>query len=282
MNRFLNRQQALEARMTYLSEDIDAFNGNKKARSTYVNDLTSINLTDYQQDLITGMILSDASVEFNAAKTACRIKMQQSSEHLPWLESVYNDLLEYMGGRAIHPLDNKGNKRNMYEVDSLTCFSFEKIVNLFYNNSSPPKIIKPEIKPFISEVALANWFCGDGSKRSHDRDKGIQLHSQGFSEEECEILADAIRCNLGISAYASEDSHKSQTKQKYIVIISGTDYDSFIEKVGPYIHPCFKEKLPSARAENSRYGYIKADQFDQLVGSKLVGNYVETYKRPTY
>lgn len=282
MTRFQNRKDALAARNMYLSEDIDAFNGNKTARKNYVNDLKSIKLNDFQQDLVLGMILSDASVHFNPSKTACRIKMQQSHQHYDWLEFASISLLEYMGGRALHPVDNKYNKRVMFELDSLTCNAFDDIVNLTYNNYSQPKIIKPEIKPYISEVTVANWFNGDGGKRSHDRDKGITLNCQSFTEEECEILANAVRQNLGLYAYTKEDTHKSEKEQKYVVIISGTSYDSFIEKVGPYIHPCFKDKLPSGRSEKSHYGYMTAEKFNQLIGSKLVGNYMETYKRPNY
>jgi hypothetical protein len=276
MTRFQNRQQAIAARATILTESEEAFRYNTKLRRDYVERLTGIKLTDYQEDCLIGLLLSDATVDFSSVH-GHRIKIQQSKDHLEWLKTILNDFIEYTAGTGILTLD----RPNMYELNTLTCKAFEDILPLFYEKDKTLKGIKDGIKPFITPVTVANWFNGDGCKRSDGEDKGIIFNTQGFTEAECNILAKALVDNLGLDAYAGEDTHKS-ANQKYVVIVSGTSFDSFIEQVGPYIHPCFKSKLPTPRSDNSRHGYMTSKLFESLVSSKLIGDCVDTYKRPKY
>lgn len=273
---FNNRREAIAARNDILAKNKDALRGNNKIRTNYVEALKSIKFTYYQYSLVLGMLLSDASIDFEGDPDTHRLKIQQSEDHVDWLQTVRNDLIEYTGERALVSVRKK--RSNMYELDTLKCSAFDDVIRLLYENGK--KVIKPEVKPRINEVVVANWFCGDGSRRSSDRDKGIMFHTQGFTKEGCEILAEALRDNLGFSATAEEDTHDRWTEPKYTVVISGDSYDSFITKVGPYIHSCFKTKLPAGRSDKSRFGDMNQELFDQLVSSKLTGDYVETYKGP--
>lgn len=274
---FKNRQEAINKRQEYLEKNPMCFKGNTIQRRDYVAALEGIELTAYQFDLVVGMLLSDASVDFNA--TGCRIKMQQSYEHRSWLESTRFDLVEYTASNSLY--NTKRSNSDMYESDTLTCNAFDQVIDLFYENKSTPKIIKPEIQPYITEVSVANWFCGDGGKRSHDTDKAIEFNTQGFKQTECEYLAEILTQNLQIDAESVRDSHLKRG-EKYIVRVKNSSYDTFIEKVGPYIHPCFIKRLPPPRSYKSRFGFMTPDLFSEIIGSKLVGDYNDTYKRPNY
>ena len=58
---------------------------------------------------------------------------------------------------------------------------------------------------------------------------------------------------------------ESDNPNQYRIVISPKSYDSFIELVGPYIHPSMIYKLPSPRSDNSRFGYMNKSLFNSLV-----------------
>lgn len=278
MTSIKNRREAIAARAQLLAANKRALMGNTTTRKQYIQDLQSINLTFYQYSLVLGMLLSDASIDFSGAEGTYRLKIQQSEEHVQWLETVRNDLIEYTGESGVVPV--RRDRSNMYELDTLKCYAFNNFIRLLYDEKK--KVVKPEIKPLIDQVVVANWFCGDGGKRGTVTDKGILFHTQGFTKEGCDILSEALRNNLDLEAKTTEDTHNRWPEPKYTVLISATSYDLFITEVGPYIHPCFKDRLPPPRSIKSRFGRMKPDLFDSLVSSKLTGDYVETYKRTNY
>ena len=86
---------------------------------------------------------------------------------------------------------------------------------------------------------------GDGGKESSRKlysSKGIELHSQGFDYNSNVILADSLRA----AWYGWIVTLKPETDKpdQFRIVISPKSYDSFIEKVGPYIHPSMSHKLP--------------------------------------
>lgn len=273
------RLQILNKRKLILESNSTAFNGNTRARNDYLAFLQNLNvsLTDYQVDLCIGLLLSDATLDKNS--TGYRLKMQQSINHLPWVEHIKDCLLEYTA--SDDPFKLPTHKiRKMIEFQTLTCNELMPIGVHFYKNGNNKKLVLESIKPFITPVSLAYWFGGDGGKRDRDG-KGIELHTQGFTKDECNILASAINENLGLQANVARDYFKNGI-ERYTIDLSGTSYDSFIEIVGPYIHNSMWYKIPPPRKENSRHGNMTEDPFNKLVGSKLIDDFVSNYVRPTY
>lgn len=170
----------------------------------------------------------------------------------------------------------------MKELDTLKCTQFYKLIDYFYPEVSAntgnlgKKGITPSIKSLINPVSVANWFCGDGGKADFTKNegKGITFHCQAFSKEEQEILCEALKENLGLQAEVKLDN---SSQNQWRIDLEGSSYDTFIERVGPYIHQSFKHKLPSPR-KNTTFGYLTQELFDKYVGSKaeepsLIENY---------
>jgi hypothetical protein len=112
-----------------------------------------------------------------------------------------------------------------------------------------------------------------------NKGKGITFHCQGFKQEESQILCDALYENLGIEASVKLDN---RNPVQYRIDTAGSSYDRFIEIVGPYIDPCFKEKLPSPRVSQSRFGYMTQELFDAYVSSKvIIPDVVENWRYPS-
>jgi hypothetical protein len=267
MNNFLNiREQILEIRENYLKLDCNAFKGNTSSRKNYVQQIEQLRLelSSFQKSMLIGLILSDASLDVDS-NNATRITIQQSLPHIELLTFVKKVLLEYSGNsEPINQVPSK-NRPNMREYQTLRMpKTFQSLVDLFHSETKS-KVIKPEIEKEINAVVLAFWFMGDGGKRTYNNpDKGLSLHTQCFSKDECEILAQAILKNLNIKANVVLDSKE---KSQYRIDISGTSYETFIEQVGPYILKCFNDRIPKGRSENSRYGYMTEERKSKILNS---------------
>lgn len=258
------RKKILKLRLSYLKNNPAAFQGNSKTRTDYLIELNRIEPTNFQIEYVIGLILSDVSFDFEG--NVGRLKLQQSEKHLAWMEHIRDILREYMprDGQLSHPSQNRPH---MYELQTLKCEPLYKIVQpIFYNENKRKTINRDLISTYIGPACVAAWFCGDGSKSdfTDNEGKGLTFHSQGFSKEEVEFLAECLRKNLKIEANAKLDYD-----DKYRIDVSGASYDLFVKEVGPYIHPTFFHRVPTGRAEGSRFGSVTEKIRSDLLGSGL-------------
>lgn len=275
------RNQILSLRNTYLQNNPDAFKGNSKERKEYLEKLEQIKpeLTKFQKEYIIGLNLSDANIEINRNAKTARIKIQQSIKNVTWLEHVREILLEYMPSDK--PFKSPSSTRSdMVEFQTLKCKVFYNILEpIFYSTGTPKKTINNNlIGPYIGPVSTAAWFCGDGSKADFtaNKGKGLTFHCQGFTKAEIDCLANNLSNNLGLSCSSKLDDPK---KSQYRLDVSGTSYETFVEKVGPYIHSNFHYRVPEGRVPGSPNGYITKELRASLLGRDLTNlqTLVETY-----
>lgn len=257
--------QAQKRRMQFLEADPNSFSGNRRERLQYLQflDEMGVELTDFQFDACIGLCLSDASLQSGSAsprepeKTLTRLKMTQATKHESFLYHVKDVLRIYTGNEK--PFAPLSTRSQIYEFTTLRCQQLTPLASVFSDEPPRtdgviPKKITNKLKPYITPVSVAYWFCGDGGKAdfTSNKGKGITFHTQCFSKQECELLASFISDNLGLDAEAKLDVRSSN---QYRVDILGPSYDKFIEIVGPFIHPSMAFKLPEPRVKGSRFGF---------------------------
>jgi hypothetical protein len=220
----------------------------------------NVKLLPFQAEAAVGLVLSDATID--VASSGLRIKIQQSAKHSELIKHLKFDLFkEYSGNDdAIKP-----SGRDMYNFTSLSCDQFTDVSHAFCKTDSisdsltaglktkrfPKAINFKKIKPYLTPVALAYWFCGDGGT-TEPKGKRISLATNGFAKEDVEFLAQTL-CEFGLIAEARSDK---PAKAQYRIDILGKSFENFIIKVGPFIHPSMVYKLPIGRVEHSRFGFM--------------------------
>lgn len=263
------RDQILEIRKNFLSQNPKAFAGNTKARLDYLKQLETLKpqLTKFQAEYLVGLNLGDLSVEINHNAKTARFKILQSVDHVDWLEHIREIFLEYMPSDL--PISSPSSTRTtMREMQSLKCKTFyEFFVPLFYKDSKR-KSVNASITAYISPVSVAALLCGDGSKADHtdNSGKGVTFHTQGFTKDENTFLAKAITEKVGVIAQAKQDGLQHD---QWRIDVSGTSYETFCEKVGPWIHKTFHKRVPSGRVQGSRFGDMTEAKRSSLLGSSL-------------
>lgn len=281
------RELALKQRQALLNQNPFCFKGNTLQRKQYLDYLREINitLTDWQLEACVGLVLSDASMDTGAdfqGQPTVRIKIQQNTQHEPFIKHVSELLEEYSGSaQALHPLKTR---TGMFEFQTLRCEHFTPVAQLFAAQPliTPGKLekkITPKLKEYITPVSVAYWFGGDGGKAdsTQNKGKGISFHTQCFSKQECELLASFLQENIGLAAEVKEDNPK---KAQYRVDVPGPSFEQFILEVSPYIHPSMRYKLPVPRETGSKFGIADKAFCDQLIASRFTDlNYITNYTR---
>lgn len=259
-NIYENRQLILAERSAVLYKNSKAFKGNSRERSTYLNFIEKLkpSLTPFQMSYLVGLILSDASIDTNHSAKTSRLKIQQLSTRKEWLAYIRKIFLEYSGNDEPFT-EIKRNNSTMSEYQTLKCTTiYNAVVDLFYTTKR--KSIKPALEEWINPVTLAAWVCGDGGTSGNS----IQLHSEGFTRDENQLLVEMLERRLGLKSRVTVHSTRHHSR----ISIAASSFDDFTLLVGPYIHKNFYYRIPIGRVEGSRFGSMTIEKRNALVGSK--------------
>ncbi len=233
------------------------YRGNTKELKTYKASLPS-SLNQNQTEFGIGLLLGDTTLQTNADGSAHRLKTQQKEDNISLLEAKKEVFLPWV----LSGIANIKGRSTMRGLQTIGHSAFQPLVDILHDKSIPlkggdcmQKKIPPDIGNYLSPIAIGAWFCGDGSKRDHGKHRGkaIQFHTQGFSQQCCIYLAQALSERYNWEVNAKYDYTNPEGKKMYLVQIEASSFDSFVEKVGYYVLPDFEKRLPSPRSTRSRF-----------------------------
>lgn len=123
------------------------------------------------------------------------------------------------------------------------------------------KLISENIIDYLDPLAVAIWFCGDGGKRDYGKNQGkaIQFASHGLTKECNETLAQALRTKYKWKVEVKLDYTNKKNQDFHYIQVEAESYDSFRKYIVPYVLNSFLRKVPSPRAQNSRFAQIVED-----------------------
>jgi len=128
-----------------------------------------------------------------------------------------------------------------WRCQSLTHQAFLPCAQVFYPNGISTKTISPDfVQNWLTPQGLAYWFMDDGGKAYYGvtRRYGLHIHTQGFQSHEVDSLVNGLIHVYGLNCWARSN------KNRYMIVISGTSYERFLELCGQWIHPSMYSKLP--------------------------------------
>jgi LAGLIDADG DNA endonuclease family len=104
-------------------------------------------------------------------------------------------------------------------------------------------IKKEKLQPLLTARSLAYWFMDDGGKMDYgpNQGKGIVFNTQCFTLDEVQNLCEILKENFELKSWPKKN------KGGYVVAVSGTDYEKFLQIVEPFVIPEMKHKFPTPR-----------------------------------
>ena len=140
-------------------------------------------IPDFQESVITGLLLSDGWLTFgNKASKSARLGFKQSFAHSGYFWFVFFYLSPYCSSMPSFNTSIRKDTKTYalgFFTRSLPCFT--KLYTTFYPNGI--KVIPDDIYNMLTPVALAHWICGDGWHTRH----GLTLSTESYT------LLDTIR-----------------------------------------------------------------------------------------
>jgi hypothetical protein len=203
------------------------------------------------------LALGDASIEVNGNESA-RLKIQQGFQNVALLEATREVLRPW----CVRITRVSKKRPNMWEITTLSHTAFYKARSILagsndmsYENDRTYTIQKgmpTNIIDYLDPITIAAWFCGDGGRRDYgvNQGKAVQFHTQGFSRECCDRLAEALRERYGWDITVVPDK---RGRPYHLLQVEASSFDSFEATMKPFILPEFFRRLPTSRALGSRF-----------------------------
>lgn len=153
-------------------------------------------LTSYQKEAAIGHLLGDARIEKGKSDSfgGHLLKFEYGDKSKEYVINIYSLYLDYCltEPRKQTRLNSNGNSVITWCFQTLLHTNFDELGNLFLDNKQKKRVpIELFLEKRISPVTLARWFMDDGGiNGSHSR--GIQLHTQSFTEQEVEVMIEGL------------------------------------------------------------------------------------------
>jgi len=197
----------------------------------------------HNQDVISiifGSLLGDGYCNKRLIEGS-RICFRQSSihkEYLFWLHDFF-----YIRGYCsnlnprlyVRKLKNIDKLYTGYEFNTYTFRSFDWINKLFYHKGK--KVIKKEIKNYITPLSLAIWIMDDGGWVKY----GVRINTNAFTYKEVELLTKILYENFKLLTSIQKLSNLEI--DKYSIYIKSISIPLLRKIVQPYIHSSMLYKI---------------------------------------
>lgn len=163
-------------------------------------------LTDQQDQVLTGLLLGDAYLSRQTSKqsnTHLAITRTASDKNYNiWLSEIFFNMLtpKSISDRSVY--DKRTNK-TYYHSDfrTKTCVVLNNYQNLWYPNGV--KHVPTDIK--LTPLSIAIWFCDDGCVLQRPYNKlATRFATNSYTLKEVEILVDLLNQTYNVSFHPSK------------------------------------------------------------------------------
>lgn len=192
------------------------------------------------EDLTTGLLLGDACIDPKGS-----LHLEQCDARLGWVEQVAEHL-QIVGASSktisIPPKTRVIEGRLVRSTAAHVLYTPAYVEMQAQRTRWYPenkKIVPRDIK--LSPIALAHWFCGDGTSS----DQGdLRICTNGFTEADTQFLVQKLLSDLQITARAVATQRKGQFT---IVITQRKEAHRVLQMIEHLIPECCQYKLRHVR-----------------------------------
>lgn len=232
--------------------------GYKKASEITINDCICYPAESYGDEAIEfiyGMLLGDASVEFERRKqlngkapATFRIAFCQGEKQLEYLK--FKQSLFGLDNFRIRRSKSGYAKTNVYQghipIDDNIC---QTLINDGCIHDHHFYITK-EFCERLTPISLALWYLDDGTCRHLNNDvyknatygsPSIEISTNSFSFEEVQLLIDVLRDKFNINSNIRHNKKNGKDYPSIYIPVSETQ--QFMKLIAPYVPECMRYKL---------------------------------------
>ena len=191
--------------------------------------------------LIIGSVLGDGHIQKTQSKTQkCRLRVAQGPDQKTYLEAKY-----YLLSSICPSAPKYDHRNNTYHFYTSYCSEIKEYHDLLYAQTETGfrKTIQVSLKGFLEDpLALAIWYCDDGSKRQDSDACRIATHSYNLEEIQC--LRWILWENFQIPSHVVKGGRSLKGKHQWYVL-SLSARDGGFTRLRELILPIVELEFPS-------------------------------------
>ena len=186
-----------------------------------------------------GVMLSDGSMRILSGRSVGFELAQGGLDHRDWL-LVAKFMMFALGVRCHGP-----NHYTVGSHDQLKIYSCSNkgFLASQYERWYPNKRKRVPLDIELTPISLANWYMGDGCRRSHySHFVSADFCTDGFAPEDLDLLLTQL-CDLGLSHISIYQHYSSRERKHGRINIHSVDFPKFVEMVRPFTVQSFCYKI---------------------------------------
>lgn len=191
--------------------------------------------------MMVGSLLGDSHLEKRKEGKGTRLKLEQCGKNVEYIMWFHKYLAERGYCRKDKPKlkrrVRKGGVFYHYQINSYTFESLNWLYELLYREEKGimRKVVLKGIEKYLTPLALAVWFQGDGSSIKDT----VRIATNNFKEEEIKYLCEILKGKYGIKASVV----KGGKGKGLVLYIYKGDKKKFVKLVKPYMRKTMYYKL---------------------------------------
>lgn len=197
-------------------------------------------MTEEQVNAIMGSLLGDACLRASGMETKA-IRWNHGLPQEEYVNHMYSLLSEF-ATRPPFKVTNPGYGNTWIVLTLKSLQVFHSMYFLTRPEDSTRKTVTPEFLAEITHpIALAWWFMDDGS-REKNHNVGY-IHTNGFSQEEVELLCHWLKSKWKIAAQWHTVKHSSTGKLGCRIFLARDAYLRLCDLIRPFVPECMQYKI---------------------------------------
>jgi len=209
-------------------------------------------LNKQEYDLLLGSILGDGGLTVPKTNGESQFYVGHGLMQKEYIEHKHDVLKRWVGCRLYPLVHNNKNGKQYTTLNFLTRKNakFTELRKLFYNNDRKKIIPAQYLEDNLVAESLAYWYMDDGT---NIRNKGCQICSESFTEEDNQKLAEIVNKKFNLKFYLIRIRSK-----EYRLSLYKKDKTDFFEIIRKHTLPLFTYKLESS--ETTRHTSIQNEE----------------------
>jgi LAGLIDADG DNA endonuclease family len=182
----------------------------------------ALTMTDRQRQLLDGMLLGDGHLERQKGALSARLKIEHSVTQAPYVRWEFAEWREWVRT----PPKERTRRNRLGTISTNMGFTtlahdeFEAVRQRYYRDHR--KVVPEDL--VLTPLSMAVWFMDDGSRKSNQC-RGLYLNTQGFTDQEVELLQSVILRDVAVGTSVRQQSDGPQI---YIPSVSTVEFAAYV------------------------------------------------------
>lgn len=190
--------------------------------------------------VLRGTLCGDGNLRINVRRRErnARLQLSQATRQREWLEWKVTELLPIFSENQ--PINDRRADKGELHISSRSFVELTALHTQLYGTGR--KTFTREFLDQLDDLALAVWFCDDGSVDNHRTSSAPKMNVTDLRDGQVELIEEWF-LDQGLKPHVCEE-RADHCREFYF---GGSTAETFFRKVSPFVPKCMDYKLGTYR-----------------------------------